>query len=82
MPVPPPIERVWVLINNIAVRHVYLLAILPIMTYAAHALHLTGRGIKTMEPTHGNIIKASLGLSKGVIDLTLPEEELALPVAE
>ena len=24
-----------------AVRHVYMLAILPIMTYAAHALHLT-----------------------------------------
>ena len=47
-----------------AVRHVYLLAILPIMTYAAHALHLTRTDIKTMESTHGNIIKSSLGLSK------------------
>ena len=43
---------------------VYLLAILPIMTYAAHALHLTRTDIKTMESTHGNIIKSSLGLSK------------------
>ena len=32
-----------------AVRHVYMLAILPIMTYAAHALHLTPTDIKTME---------------------------------
>ena len=47
-----------------AVRHVYLLAILPIMTYAAHAVHLTRTDIKTMESTHGNIIKSSLGLSK------------------
>ena len=47
-----------------AVRHVYLLAILPIMTYAARALHLTRTDIKTMESTHGNIIKSSLGLSK------------------
>ena len=44
-----------------AVRHVYLLAILPIMTYATH---LTRTDIKTMESTHGNIIKSSLGLSK------------------
>ena len=44
-----------------AVRHVYLL---PIMTYAAHALHLTRTDIKTMASTHGNIIKSSLGLSK------------------
>ena len=42
----------------------YLLAILPIMTYAAHAVHLTRTDIKTMESTHGNIIKSSLGLSK------------------
>ena len=48
-----------------AVRHVYLLAILPTMTYAAHALHLTRTDIKTMESTHGNIIKSSLGLSAG-----------------
>ena len=47
-----------------AVRHVYMLAILPIMTYAAHALHLTRTYIKTMESAHGNIIKSSLGLSK------------------
>ena len=47
-----------------AVRHVYLLAILPIMTYAAHALHLTRTDIKTMESTHGNIIKSTYGLSK------------------
>ena len=45
-------------------RHVYLLAILPIMTYAAHALHLTRTDIKTMESTHGNVIISSLGLSK------------------
>ena len=34
------------------------------MTYAAHALHLTRTDIKTMESSHGNIIKSSLGLSK------------------
>ena len=50
-----------------AVRHVYLLAILPIMTYAAHALHLTRTDIKTMESTHGNIIKSSLGLTSPLI---------------
>ena len=47
-----------------AMRHVYLLAILPIMTYAAHALRLMRTDIKTMKSTHGNIIKSSLGLSK------------------
>ena len=47
-----------------AVRHVYLLAILPIMTCATHAMHLTGTDIQTMESTHGTIIKSSLGLSK------------------
>ena len=47
-----------------AVRHVYLLAILPIMTYAAHSLHLTRTDIKTMEYIQGNITKSSLGLSK------------------
>ena len=47
-----------------AVRHVYMLAILPIMTYVAHAQRLTRTDIKTMESTHGNIIKSSLGLSK------------------
>ena len=46
------------------VRHVYLRAILPIMTYVALALHLTRTYTKTMESTHGNIIKSSLGLSK------------------
>ena len=40
-----------------AVRHVYMLAILPIMAYAAHALHLTRTYIKTMESAHGNVIK-------------------------
>ncbi len=46
-----------------AVRHIYQLAILPIMTYGANALHLTRTYIKTMESTHRNIIKSSLGLS-------------------
>ena len=46
------------------VRHIYLLAILPIMTYAAHVLHLTQIDIKTVESTHGNTIKSSLVLSK------------------
>ena len=48
-----------------AVRHIYLLAILPIMTYGANALHLTRTYINTMESTHGNnfIIKSYLGLS-------------------
>ena len=51
--------------SSLTVRHVYLLAILPIMTYAAYARHLTRTDIKTMESTHGNsIIKSSLGLSK------------------
>ena len=36
----------------------------PIMPYAAHAMHLTRTDIKTMESTHCNIIKSSLGLSK------------------
>ena len=51
-------------LDPLAAMHVYSLGVQPCLNYGAHAIDLSTTELRTLDTTHSNLIKWSLGLSK------------------